>query len=170
MRSVYAGREIGRERQLLTGALLREAIATFLLSGRLFPEVGKCLIERINAYNLHLAMKGDAARVEPHAWLISHLTDLGVEDAQDWLLLSPNDFVFTLIDEETLAKINESYPQTFSMNGAKFGVQYEPQEQRVTLKWAGGVRQPQLSSWLLPRWENWKVQVDIRGQLRTLRS
>ena len=170
VRSVYAGREIGRERQLLTGALLREAIATFLLSGRLFPEVGECLIERINAYNLHLAMKGDAARVEPHAWLISHLTDLGVEDAQDWLLLSPNDFVFTLIDEETLAKINESYPQTFSMNGAKFGVQYEPQEQRVTLKWAGGVRQPQLSSWLLPRWENWKVQVDIRGQLRTLRS
>ena len=170
VRFVYAGREIGRERQLLTGALLREAIATFLLSGRLFPEVGECLIERINAYNLHLAMKGETARVEPHAWLVSHLTDLGVEAAQDWLLLSPKDFVFTLIDEGTFTKINESYPQTFSMNGAKFQVQYEPQEQRVTLKWAGGVRQPQLSPWMLPRWENWKVQVDIRGQLRTLRS
>ena len=169
VRFVYAGREIGRERQLLTGALLREAIAVFLLSGRLFPEVGECLIERINAYNLHLAMKGDAAIVEPHAWLVSHLTDLDVEAAQDWLLLSPNDFVFTLIDEGTFAKINESYPQTFSMNGAKFGVQYEPHEQRVTLKWAGGVRHPQLSPWMLPRWENWKVQVDIRGQLRTLR-
>ena len=170
VRSVYAGREIGKERQLLTGTLLREAVATFLLSGRLFPEVGECLIERINAYNLHLAMKGDTAGVEPHAWLVSHLTDLGVEAAQDWLLLSPSDFVFTLIDEETFTKINESYPQTFSMNGAKFGVQYEPQEQLVTLKWVGGVRQPQLSSWMLPRWENWKVQVDIRGQLRTLRS
>ena len=169
VRFVYAGREIGRERQLLTGALLREAIAAFLLSGRLFPEVGECLIERINAYNLHLAMKGDAAIVEPHAWLVSHLTDLDVEAAQDWLLLSPNDFVFTLIDEGTFAKISESYPQTFSMNGAKFGVQYEPHEQRVTLKWAGGVRHPQLSPWMLPRWENWKVQVDIRGQLRTLR-
>ena len=170
VRCVYAGREIGRERQLLTGALLREAIATFFLSGRLFPEVGEYLIERINAYNLHLAMKGNAARVEPHAWLISHLTDLGVEAAQDWLLLSPNDFVFTLIGEGTFAKINESYPQTFSMNGAKFGVQYEPQAQRVTLRWAGGVRQPQLSPWMLPRWEDWKVQVDIRGQLRTLRE
>ena len=169
VRFVYAGREIGRERQLLTGTLLREAIATFLLSGRLFLEVGEYLIERINAYNLHLAIKGDAARVEPHRWLVSRLTDLGVEAAQDWLLLSSDDFVFTLIDEGTFAKINESYPQTFSMNGAKFGVQYEPQEQQVTLKWAGGVRQPQLSSWMLPRWENWKVQVDIRGQLRTLR-
>ena len=170
VRFVYAGREIGRERQPLTGALLREAIATFLLSGRLFPEVGKCLIERINAYNLHLAMKGDAAGVEPHAWLVSRLTDLGVEAAQDWLLLSPDDFVFTLIDEGTFTKISESYPQTFSMNGAKFQVQYEPQEQRVTLKWAGGVRQPQLSPWMLPRWGDWKVRVDIRGQLRTLRS
>ena len=170
VRFVYAGREIGRERQPLTGTLLREAIATFLLSGRLFSEIGKCLIERINAYNLHLAMKGDAATVEPHAWLVSHLTNLGVEASQDWLLLSPNDFVFALIDEGTFAKINESYPQTFSMNGAKFRVQYEPQERRVTLKWAGGVRQPQLSPWMLPRWEDWKVQVDIRGQLRTLRS
>ena len=170
VRFVYASREIGRERQLLTGALLREAIATFLVSGRLFPGVGEYLVERINAYNLHLAMEGDAATVETHAWLVSHLADLGVEAAQDWLLLSPSDFVFALIDEGTFAKINESYPQTFSMNGAKFEVQYEPQEQRVTLKWAGGVRQPQLSPWMLPRWENWKVQVDIRGQLRTLRS
>ena len=170
VRFVYAGREIGRERQPLTGTLLREAIATFLLSGRLFPEVGGCLIERINAYNLHREMNGDAAGVEPHAWLVSHLTDLGVEAAQDWLLLSPSDFDFTLIDEGTFAKINESYPQTFSMNGAKFEVQYEPREQRVTLKWTGGVRHPQLSPWMLPRWEDWKVQVDIRGQLRTLRS
>jgi hypothetical protein len=170
VRFVYAGREIGRERQPLTGALLREAIATFFLSGRLFSELGKCLRERINAYNFHLAMKGNAAGVEPHAWLVSRLTDLGVEAAEDWLLLSPDDFVFTLIDEGTFAKISESYPQTFSMNGAKFRVQYEPQKQRVTLKWTGGVRQPQLSSWMLPRWEDWKVQVDIRGQLRTLRS
>ena len=170
VRFVYAGREIGKERQLLTGTLLRETIATFLLSGRLFPGVGEYLIERIDAYNLHLALQGNTTTMGPHAWLVSRLTDLGVEAAQDWLLLSPDDFVFTLIDEGTFAKISESYPQTFSMNGAKFRVQYEPREQRVTLKWMGGVRQPQLSPWMLPRWADWKVQVDIRGQLRTLRS
>ena len=169
VRFVYAGREIGRERQPLTGALLREAIATLLLSGRLFPNLGERLTERINAYNLHLAMKGDTATVEPHAWLFSRLTDLGVEAAQDWLLLSPDDFTFTLIDDVTFAEINANYPQTFSMNGAKFRVEYEPQEQRITLKWVGGVRQPHLSRWMLPRWEDWKVQADIRGQLRTLR-
>lgn len=170
VRFVYAGREIGRERQPLTGALLREAIATLLLAGRLFPNLGERLTERINAYNLHRAMKGDTATVEPHVWLVSHLTDLGVEAAQDWLLLSSDDFTFTLIDDVTFTEINQNYPQTFSMNGAKFRVEYEPQERRVTLNWVGGVRQPHLSPWMLPRWEDWKVQSDIRGQLRTLRA
>ncbi len=169
VRFMYANREIGKERQPLTGALLREAIVTLFLSERLFPNLGGRLIERINAYNLSLAIKGANVTLEPHAWLVSHLSDLGVEAAQDWLLLSPDDFSFTLIDEATFAEINESYPQVFSMNGAKFRVQYEPRERRVTLKWMGGVRQPQLSSWMLPRWEDWSVQVDIRGQLRTLR-
>lgn len=39
----------------------------------------------------------------------------------------------------------------------------------VTLRWQRGIRQPTLSTVLLPRWNNWKVQVDIRGQLRTVR-
>ncbi len=169
VRFVYAGREIGRERQPLTGPLLREAIATFILSGRLFPNIGEHLIERINAYNLHIAMQGSTATVEPRTWLFSLLTDLGVEAAEDWLLLSPADFVFTLIDEVEFAEINRNYPQAFSMNGAKFRVEYEPQARRITLKWVGGVRQPHLSPWMLPRWEGWRVQADIRGQLRMLR-
>lgn len=169
VRFVYAGREIGRARQPLTGALLREVIATFILSGRLFPKIGEHLTERINAYNLHIAMQGSIDTVEPHAWLFSIPTDLGVEAAEDWLLLSSADFVFTLIDEATFAEINRNYPQTFSMNGAKFRVKYEPPARKITLKWVGGVRQPDLSPWMLPRWEGWRVQADIRGQLRTLR-
>ena len=169
VRFVYAGREIGRERQPLTGVLLREAIATFILSGRLFPQIGDRLIERISAYNLHIAMQGNPATVEPSAWLSSLLTDLGVEAVEDWLLLSPEDFAFTLIDETTSAEINKNYPQALSMNGAKFRVEYEPQVRKITLKWVGGVRQPHLSPWMLPRWEDWRVQADIRGQLRMLR-
>lgn len=169
VRFVYAGREIGRERQPLNGALLREAAATFILSGRLFPKTGKRLIERINAYNLHIAMQGNSDTVEPRAWLLSRLIDLGVEAAEDWLLLSPADFAFTLIDEAAFAEINRNYPQAFSMNGAKFRVEYEPRARKITLKWVGGVRQPHLSSWMLPRWEGWRVQADIRGQLRMLR-
>ena len=167
---VYAGREIEREREPLTGALLREAVADLILSGRLFPELGAHLIERINAYNLDAAMKAEAVEIDPRTWIISRLTDLGVADAQDWRLLLPDDFSFALIDEQTFAEIRSSYPQEFSMNGAKFCVEYQPQERLITLKWLGGVRQPHLSSWMLPRWDGWKVEADIRGQLRSLRS
>ena len=63
--------------------------------------------------------------MKPHTRLSSHLTDLGVEAVQDWLLLLLDDYVITLINERMFTKINENYPQTFSINGAKFRVQYE---------------------------------------------
>ena len=170
----YAGREIGRSRQPLNGTLLREALASLILSGSIFPEVGAQLIRAIDAWTLHCALNPDietseTADLTPHRWLVSRLDVLGVEVAADWQLLSPDDLVFTEIDTETIAKIEAQYPKEFSVNGAKFDVEYDPVQKLVTLRWQRGIRQPTLSSVLLPRWNNWKVQVDVRGQLRTVR-
>ena len=170
----YAGREIGRERRPLHGALLRDALASLILSGSLSRGVGEQLTRAINAWQLHCALNPDTevsgtAGLTPHAWLVSRLTVLGAEVAEDWHLLSSDDLVFTEIDADTIAEIEAQYPREFSVNGAKYGVEYSPTEKLVTLKWQRGVRQPTLSTVLLPRWNNWKVQVDIRGQLRTVR-
>ena len=73
----------------------------------------------------HLQSKGNDAGVKPHTRLSSHLTDLGVEAAQDWLLLLLDDYVVTVINEGLFTKINANYPQAFSINGAKFRVQYK---------------------------------------------
>lgn len=172
--TTYAGREIGRERQSPRGALLREALASLILSGKLFPGVGTQLTRAIDAWRLYHALNtsGDAsttAKLTPHTWLVLQLATLGVEVAEEWQLLSANDLVFTEIDAVTLAKIEAQYPPEFSVNGAKFSVEYYPSEKRVTLKWRSGIRQPALSTVLLPRWNNWKVQVDLRGQMRTVR-
>ena len=94
---------------------------------------------------------------------------LGVEVAEDWQLLSPDDLVFTEIDAGTIAAIEAQYPKEFSVNGAKFDVEYDPAQKLVTLRWQRGVRQPTLSTVLLPHWNNWKVQLDLRGQMRTVR-
>ena len=170
----YAGREIGRSRQPLNGTLLREALASLILSGSIFPEVGAQLTRAIDAWTLHCALNPDmetseTADLTPHRWLVSQLAVLGVAVAEDWQLLSPEDLVFTEIDTETIAKIEAQYPKEFSVNGAKFDVEYDPAQKMVTLRWQRGIRQPTLSSVLLPRWNNWKVQVDVRGQLRTVR-
>ncbi len=172
----YAGREIGRERQPLRDALLRDALASLILSGSLFPGVGEQLTRAIDAWTLHCALNPDlqetseATRLTPHAWLVSRLTVLGVEVAEEWHLLSSDDFVFTEIDTDTITEIEAQYPREFSVNGAKFDVEYSPTEKLVMLRWQRGIRQPTLSSVLLPRWNNWKVQLDLRGQVRTVRS
>ena len=170
----YVGREIGRSRRPLSGNLLREALASLILSGSLFSEVGAQLTRAIDAWTLHCALNpgmetSETADLTPHRWLVSRLEVLGVAVAEDWQLLSPEDLVFTEIDTDTITEIEARYPKEFSVNGAKFSVEYHPTEKLVTLRWAHGIRQPTLSTVLLPRWNNWKVQVDVRGQLRTVR-
>ena len=170
----YAGREIGRGRQPLRDALLREALASLILSGSLFPGIGKNLTRAIEAWLLHCALNPNAQTSEttaltPHAWLVSRLTTLGVEVAEEWQLISAEDLTFTEIDAGTIAKIEAQYPREFSVNGAKFDVEYDPAQKLVTLRWQRGIRQPALSTLLLPRWNNWKVQLNLRGQVRTLR-
>ena len=170
----YAGREIGRERQSLKGSLLREALASLILSGSVFPDAGENLRRAIDAWLLHCALNPEVQTSEtpaltPQAWLVSRLTELGVEAAEDWQLLSAEDLTFTEIDAGTIAEIEAQYPKEFSVNGAKFDVEYNPVEKLVTLRWQRGIRQPTLSAVLLPRWNNWKVQLDLRGQVRTVR-
>ena len=170
----YAGREIGRERQPLSGNLLRAALASLILSGSVFPKVGEQLTRAIDAWILHCALNPDMNASEttdltPQTWLVSQLDVLGVAVAEDWQLLSPEDLIFTEIDADAITEIEAQYPREFSINGAKFDVEYDPAQKLVTLRWQRGIRQPTLSRVLLPRWNNWKVQVDIRGQLRTVR-
>ena len=170
----YAGREIGRERQSLKGALLREALASLILSGSLFSGVGENLTRAIDAWLLHCALNpnvqtSETTALTPQAWLVSQLTTLGVEAAEEWQLLSAEDLTFTEIDPDTIDKIEAQYPKEFSINGAKFDVKYSPAQKLVTLRWQRGIRQPALSAVLLPRWNNWKVQLDLRGQVRTIR-
>ena len=170
----YAGREIGRERRPLHGTLLRDALASLILSGSLFRGAGEQLARAIDAWKLHCAFNPDVpasetADVTPHAWLVSRFATLGVEVAEECQLLSMDDLVFTEIDADTIAEMEAQYPREFSVNGAKFDVEYNPAQKLVTLRWQRGIRQPTLSTVLLPRWNNWKVQVDIRGQLRTVR-
>ena len=170
----YAGREIGRSRQPLSGTLLRDALASLILSGSLLSEVGEQLTRAIDAWRLHCALTPDIDTSEttdltPHTWLVSRLAVLGVEVAEDWQLLSPDDLVFAEIDPNTIAAIEAQYPKEFSVNGAKFDVEYDPIHKLVTLRWQRGIRKPTLSTVLLPRWNNWKVQLDLRGQVRTVR-
>ena len=83
----YAGREIGRKRRPLSGTLLREALASLILSGALFPGVGENLTRAVDAWRLLRALNRDVQTSEttaltPQAWLVSRLATLGVEGSR----------------------------------------------------------------------------------------
>ena len=78
----------------LHGELLREALASLILSGSLFPGVGEQLTRAIDAWTLHCALTPDVQTsrnsglqtppiLTPHTWLVSRLTVLGVEAAEE---------------------------------------------------------------------------------------
>ncbi len=167
----YAGREIGRVQQSLRGTLLRDAAASLILSRKIFASVAEPLSRAIDAQKLHLALSGDTLTelLTPHAWLVSQLAVLGVEVAEDLQLLSTDDLMFNHIELDTIDRIEAQYPKEFAVNGAKFHVEYYPNENRVLLIWKRGIRHPIISKILLPQWHYWKVQVELRGQIRTIR-
>ncbi len=169
--TTYAGRQLGCVQKPLQAKLLREAVASLILSGKLFPGVAEQLTRATEAWKLHRALSGDrpTGTVTPHRWLVSRLAVLGVEVSADLQLLSADDMRFNKIDVPTIAKIENQYPKEFSVNGAKFQIEYHPAEKRVMLIWMRGIRQPVLSKILLPHWHDWKVQLNLRGQVRTVR-
>jgi len=167
----YAGREIGRETRELSGALLREALADLILSGRLLPEVAPALRDAIGAWNLHRALEGDGAPpTEPRVWLLESLERLGVESPEDWSLLSPSDLRFPELDPQVRAELDRRYPRVFSSGLANFSVEYDPVARIVTLHWQSGMRNARLSEGALPRWSGWCVKVEERGRVVTIRE
>ncbi len=59
----YAGREIGRETQALSGALLREALADLILAGRVLRGVAPVLLDDVAAWNLHRTLQASMGSV-----------------------------------------------------------------------------------------------------------
>jgi hypothetical protein len=166
----YAGREIGRERQPLAGALLRSALAERILVGKLFPGLAAEIEEQIEADALRRALVGEAGLdFKPRAWLEARLAELGVEAAEDWALLDFSDLRYDSIDEAALLELREQYPRTFGVGNAVFDVTYAPTRRLVTLKWRSGFRRVVIPSHALPRWHGWSVQVEEKGEVRTVR-
>jgi ATP-dependent helicase HrpB len=167
---IYAGREIGRERRPLDGALLRRALAERIGVGKLFPGLAAEVTERIAVLNLREALAGSGREpLEPRAWLEERLATLGVEAPDDWALLDRGDLRFDGIDDAEVAELTARYPRTFSAGNAVFTVEYDPAATCVTLTWVSGFRRVRIPPHALPRWNGWRVRVVEKGEATTLR-
>lgn len=180
----HAGREIASETMPLCGPMLREALADLVLRGSVMAGAGAALVETAEAWTLYRALLGMAggllsssgappplapALLEPRAWLVSRLEDLGVEAPGDYLLLEPRDLAFPALDEGVRGELERRFPRHLTTGSATWRVEYDVARRRVTLHWEGGQKNPLVSLSVLPRWPGWEVHACERGRVTALR-
>lgn len=157
---VYAGRVIDSHEENPQGEALRRAVAGLILSGRLWPEQGRDLVEDIRAWNLYLALgfaQGEAVEAEP--WLVSRLQKIGLEGPEDFEILEPEDIRFYGIPEWDRPDFDRRYPRDLHLGDLQVEVEYEPDKRRITLVRIAGMRKKPPQRWELPSWGgNWEVR------------
>ncbi|MCC6443651.1 MAG: ATP-dependent RNA helicase [Armatimonadetes bacterium] len=166
----YGGRELIRDRRPLDGALLRMAMVSLIRENRLLPGLWKGLTDRIETYNLKLALENSpTSAVDAPQWLLSRLESLGIESNEDIPLLLPEDLAFAELSDDDFQAVRQKYPATFSTGNAVFAVEYDPARRQVILYWKSGFRHTAIGQQMLPRWNHWSVLLHERGRVTTVR-
>lgn len=179
---VYAKKVLSQEERVPEGVAAREAIAELFLAGRLFPEALKAGRDDLEA--VALAHRLVAREANPPYWLTAvidrfpeppppferwleqRLEELGVESGDDLELLSPADLTFPPLPEASREELNRSFPRRLKVQGVLYGLTYDLEKNRVTLRAIQGKPQKPPERFYLPRFSGLRVQVEYKGVLR----
>ncbi|QIZ78958.1 ATP-dependent RNA helicase [Ferrimonas lipolytica] len=167
---IYAGRVIGSQWRTVEGELGIELLVEQILTGKKMTPVGARLQADAQAWALYLALgEADGEPIEPQQWLLQQLQDLGVESAEDLLLLEVDDLKFDGVPEWQRAEFEQRFPQQLTLAELKLTVEYQPRGKLVTVVYASGRRKMDPKRWELPKWSGWRVKyrkasrvVDVR--------
>ncbi|MBY6018593.1 hypothetical protein KUW04_12490 [Halomonas denitrificans] len=167
---VYAGRVIEQRLAQPEGEQGRQAMVQSILDGQLLAPAGAQLQADARAWALWLGLGlGEGEPIDPPAWLLQQLADLGVESEEDLALIEPRDLHFEGIPEWQRAEFDARFPHFLVLAELKLHVEYQPRAKRVTVVYAEGSRKSDPKRWELPSWAGWRVQyrrasrvVDVR--------
>lgn len=154
----YAGRVIAEHVIEPEGALARQAIADLILGDRLHPGTGPSLQDDIDAWNLYVRLHDTGEPVDARDWLVSRLTELGVEHGREAALLEPEDLCFEGIPSWERPRFDTHFPRRLSLEELWLEVHYDVRRKRIELiKTAGRRKEPPRPS-ELPPWTGWRVR------------
>jgi len=167
----YAGRSVGAADNIEpTGAALRWAAASCILSGQICRPAGSRLRDDIAAWALYVALNGLSDPVpEPEEWLAGRLAELGVEVNEDLALIEPDDLHFVGIPAWERERFDRYYPRWVSLTDLELAVHYDVRRRTVTVEKRSGKRGRDPQRWELPAWSGWRVMYQAASRVVELR-
>jgi hypothetical protein len=151
---VYAGKVLSTDERTPVGEFARDAIAQLILRGSLRRGLKAKLVDRHALLGLAEALEG--RRLEPlEAWFRARLDDSGLEH--------PNEL--SLLEDEDLLP-----PFRLDIGDASYQISYEATRKQATFRQVGGLRKEAPPARFLPRLRGWKLLLERRNKVTTLRE
>ncbi|HAA57463.1 MAG TPA: hypothetical protein DCE42_22045 [Myxococcales bacterium] len=186
VKQTIAGTSLEEEEVILRGQMLREAVASLVMSGKIMSEVCETLLDTLFIADLCARWpdpkewrgceRATEAYSQPAVFLSERLEALGVEEAEELSLLEVEDYLPDLwewlgIDDMTLASFAEDFPRIWTFRGLTYRCDVNPPARRVTMepvdKKSRKAADPDPS--LIPRFRGFRVLYRCASRQLTLR-
>lgn len=174
---VYGGRVLAAEETSPEGSLLREAVATLVAEGRLFPGAKSIIESRLEEARLaqRLGQAGliradtkelEALFSESHDardFLLRQLALLGLERADEVELLDAEDLFPPALPPHLQDALDRDYPRRVDLGEAQYRVRYDLAARRAVLLLESGGRHVAPPRRYLPRFPGLKISIQAGG-------
>ena len=166
---VYAGKVLSADEGTPVGELAREAIAQLILRGSLRRGLKDKLADR--HARLGLAEALDGRRLEPlDVWFRARLDESGLEHPNELSLLDDEDLLPPLPDPAARERIEKEFPFRLDIGDAIYQISYDASRKQATFRQVDGVRKEPPPARFLPRLRGWKLLLERKSKVTTLRK
>lgn len=143
-----AGVVLERDERPLTGDALWEAAAEAMVEGRILAEAGEKVLDALHVWRIMAVWperdrdrnwEGDEPPPDPVEYLAERLRTLGVESADDLVLIEPPDLVPDLPKQLgtyrfEIDSIADDFPRVWQHQGRRYHCQVKPASRKVVLE------------------------------------
>ena len=183
---VHAGKVLVSRREIPEGELAERALLKLLLASRLYPKALAESRERHANARLWHGLSGlgllEDGRVWEEIpvdtrydggfedWLRDRVRLMGLESGRDLALLDGGDFLFPLLPESAVDWLGRRYPLSFSAEQDKYQVHFDLEKRRVRVEHIAGRGKDPPTDFFLPAYPGFRVVMEHRGRMLTLRA
>lgn len=180
---VYAGRVVDQREEEPAGELARQAIASLLLEGRLYPEeisaarerlADAALLSRLHRFGCvpdELVPDSNIRHDQDiEGWVEKRIEEIGVERGSDLQLLTPKDFEVPELPEHARQWLVREFPRSLSLGDAEYSIEYDLGAREATLVLLSGRRKEPPARVLLPGLPGFRVRARHHSKIWILKN